>query len=125
MRTSTWPAAGCGVGTCLSFRTSEPPNSPTRIAFIFGLQRCYPRLASYHMADAQRLRAPKQNPADMSALGRNRTFRESLTEVRLMSALPQKADTGFKAPCSLKHYARSFLRVAKRSLIVSLSPSPK
>src|SRR6516164_6761254 len=35
MRTSTSPAAGLGVGTSSSFRTSGLPNSRTRIAFIF------------------------------------------------------------------------------------------
>src|SRR5438105_1038097 len=35
MRTSTSPAAGFGVGTSSSLRTSGPPNSRTRIAFIF------------------------------------------------------------------------------------------
>src|SRR6516225_10272515 len=108
MRTSTWPAAGCSVGTCLSFRTSGPPNSPTRIAFVFGLQRCYCRLAAYHTADAQRLRAPKQNPAAHARFGSESDISRSLTEVRPMSALPQKADTGFKAPDPLKHGARSF-----------------
>src|SRR5208282_4052455 len=35
MRSRTCPAAGLGVGISSSFRTSGPPNSWTRIAFIF------------------------------------------------------------------------------------------
>src|SRR6516165_9349910 len=105
MRTSTWPAAGCGVGTCLSFRTSGPPNSPTRIAFIFGLQRCYCRLAAYHIADAQRLGAPKQNPAAHVRFGSESGISRSLTEVHQCPLYPRRQTPDLRRPalCNIAH----------------------
>src|SRR5262249_30307987 len=43
MRTSTCPAAGFGVGTSSSFRTSGPPNSRTKMAFMQLFLRGRPR----------------------------------------------------------------------------------
>src|SRR5262249_2026810 len=68
MRTSTSPAAGFGVGTSSSFRTSGLPNSRTRIAFIFQPPRLWSsrlhtqsaifrvvREANRHLAEDRRL----------------------------------------------------------------------
>src|SRR5262245_56898887 len=63
MRTSTSPAAGFGVGTSSSFRTSGLPNSRTRIAFIFQPPRLWDsitifrvvREANLHLAEDPRL----------------------------------------------------------------------
>src|SRR5690349_4534041 len=52
MRTSTCPAAGLGVGTSSSFKTSGPPNCRTRMAFmIFSEEPSAVSLCSFQKAE--------------------------------------------------------------------------
>src|SRR5215471_19290252 len=64
MRTSTSPAAGLGVGTSSSFRTSGLPNSRTRIALIFSASQIVAKQTQYSVCDFRVIREENRHLAE-------------------------------------------------------------